>query len=148
MPGLISWRERNEIDRLRNDMDRVFHRFLDWTPFPGLSESGDWAPRVDVAETAEAVIVYAELPGMDVEDIHVTLDRRILTIRGQRKGREEPEEQNYHRTECQCGTFCRSIELPADVNPERIEAVYKKGILKMNLPKTMDQKARKIQIKS
>ena len=110
-------------------------------------ETGEWLPAVDVAETDKDVVVRAEIPGMEAKDIDISLKGNLLTLKGERKQASEKKEESFHRVERSYGIFSRTIQLPAEVDEEKVEAVYKKGILQINLPKTSRAAVRKIEIK-
>ena len=98
-------------------------------------------PSVDVSETDEEVRVTADLPGMDEKGVQVTLENDILTIKGEKKQEQEEKKQNYHMVERSYGEFQRVISLPASVDKEKIKATFKKGVLKVILPKTPESKS-------
>lgn len=144
MSSLIPW--RGEMDRLRNEMERLYDRFLDLRPFYRLTQEGEWMPSVDVSETAKEIIVNAEVPGVEAKDIDVSLDGNVLTIKGERKREHEGKEENFHRIERSYGSFYRSLQLPSEVDGDRIKATYKKGVLRISLPKTKKAAGKKIEI--
>ena len=144
MSSLIPW--RGEIDRLRNEMERLYDRFFDLRPFRRFTEEGEWMPSVDVSETAKEIIVNAEIPGVEAKDIDVNLAGDVLTIRGERKREHTEKEENFHRIERSYGSFSRSLQLPSDVDGDKIKASYKKGVLRISLPKTKKTTAKKIEI--
>lgn len=146
MSELIPW--RGEMERLKNEMDRLYERFFDWRPLRHFGEAGEWMPSVDVSETEKEIIVKAEVPGMEGKDIHVSIDGKVLTLRGERKHEKEEKGENFHRVERSYGRFSRQIRLPADVAEEKVKASYKRGILKITMPKTQKESVKKIQIKS
>ncbi|MBW2065194.1 MAG: Hsp20/alpha crystallin family protein [Deltaproteobacteria bacterium] len=148
MTDLIPWHERREIDRLRNQIDRLFHDFFDMRPFRLAFEGGDWVPAADVSETDKEILVHAEAPGMNPKDIDVSLNGRVLTIKGEKKQEQEEKEKNLHRLERRYGSFYRSFELPADVDPDKVKASYKDGVLALALPKAKEQEVKKIEIKT
>lgn len=148
MLSLIPWHERKELDRFRSEMDRLFDQFFDWRPFRRSFDEGDWTPLVDVSETGKEVIVNAEIPGMDAKDIDISLNGRVLTLRGEKKSNHEEKNENFHRIERRYGAFSRSFELPADVDANKVKATYKDGVLKISLPKTKEQSVKKIEIKT
>lgn len=148
MLGLIPWREPKQIDHFRTEIDRLFDRFFDWRPSLFGGEDGQWMPSVDISETSKAVIVKAEVPGMDPKDIQVSINNNILTIQGEKKQEKEEKEENVHRVERSYGSFYRAIQLPAEVDPEKADAKYKNGILKLKLPKTREESVKKIEIKA
>jgi HSP20 family protein len=148
LPG--SRRAGKELAHLRDEIDNLFNRFFDMDipisrRFFG---DGEWTPRVDVVEGKEDITVKAELPGCEIEDIDVKLDRRRLTISGEKKQEKEEQAGNVHRVERAYGSFTRVLDLPADVDQEAIEATYKKGILKLVFTKTRASEARTITIKT
>jgi HSP20 family protein len=144
MSSLIPW--RGEMDRLRNEMERLYDRFFDLRPFRRFTEEGEWMPTVDVSETAKEIIVNAEIPGVEAEDIDVNLVGDVLTIKGERKREYEEKEENFHKIERSYGSFYRSLRLPSEVDGDRIKASYKKGVLRISLPKTKKATAKKIEI--
>jgi HSP20 family protein len=145
MSELIPW--RGEIERLRNEMDRLYDRFFDWRPLRRIGEAGEW-PSVDVSETEKEILVKADVPGMEAKDIHVSIDGNVLTLQGERKQEKEQKGKNFHRVERSYGSFSRSINLPAVVAPQKAKASYKRGILKITLPKTQKGSAKKIEVKT
>lgn len=147
MLGLTPWRERWELDHFRSEMDNLFDRFFDLAPFSRLRGAGDWMPVVDVTETGKEVVVQAELPGMEAKDIDISLNGKVLTLKGERKQVKEDKDKNYHRIERRYGSFSRSIELPADVEADKVEAKYKDGVLKISLTKTKEQSVKKVEVK-
>jgi len=143
-------RSGKELARFRDEMDNLFNRFFDMD-FPisrRFFGEGEWTPRVDVVEDKEDITVKAELPGCDIQDIQVRLDRRVLTISGEKKQEQEGQAGNVHRVERAYGSFTRVLDLPADVDPENIDATYKKGILKLVFKKTRASEAKTITIRS
>jgi HSP20 family protein len=145
-----SRRSGRELVRFRDEMDNLFNRFFDMDipitrRFFG---DGEWAPKLDVAEGKEDITVRAELPGCEIEDINVKLDRRVLTISGEKKQEKEEKDESVHRKERFYGSFTRMLELPADVEQENIDATYKKGVLKLVFRKTRSSEAKKITIKA
>ncbi|MCU0595314.1 MAG: Hsp20/alpha crystallin family protein [Desulfobacterota bacterium] len=144
MSSLIPW--RGEMDRLRNEMERLYDRFFDLRPFRRFAEEGEWMPSVDVSETAKEIIVKAEIPGVEAKDIDVNLSGEVLTIKGERKREREEQEENFHRIERSYGSFFRSLRLPSEVDGEKIKASYKKGVLRITLPKAKKATAKKVEI--
>ena len=94
------------------------------------------------------VIVKAELPGMDPKDVDVTVDRDILSLRGERKKEEEEKGEDFHRVERSYGAFSRSIRLPAEVDANKVKATYNDGVLNISLPKTKEASVKKIEVKA
>ena len=147
MADLIPWRGRREVERFRNEIDRLFNDFFAKSAFGRFFEGGDWKPAIDVSETRKEIIVHAEVPDMDSKDIDISLNGRVLTMRGERKQELKEKDKSYHRIERKFGSFSRSFELPADVEAEKGQAKYKNGILKLNLPKKKKHSVRKVDVK-
>ncbi len=135
--------------RLRDEMDDLWSRFFD---LPGaVRERGErlrFAPVVDINETAEALEIEVEVPGMKPEEIDVTLAGQILTIKGEKKEAREEKKENYHLVERRFGSFQRSFRLPVEVDQAKLKATHKDGVLKLVLPKAEQAQAKKIEIKA
>jgi HSP20 family protein len=126
-----------------------FDRFLEDFRIPSVwSEDTGFSPAFDVSETDEALIVKAELPGMEEKDIDISLSDGVLTIKGEKKQEKESESGHYHTVERRYGAFSRTMRLPAEVNAEQVDAAYKDGVLSVTMPKTEKAKPRKIEIRS
>lgn len=147
MANLIPWRGVKDLEGLRREMDDLFERFFDWRPSLRFMGRGEWVPSVDLSETTNEIVVRVEVPGMEKEDIDVSLEGKVLTVRGEKKTEHEEKEENFHRVERKYGSFTRSIELPADVDVNKVKATYKGGVLKLNMPKVKSQNAKKIEVK-
>jgi HSP20 family protein len=104
-----------------------------------------WVPPVDVHETADAYVVTAELPGLQREDLHIHIEGARLTLEGTRGNLRGPCEQ-YHRVERGYGAFSRTFQLPAPVDPERIVASLRDGVLTVHCPKTTDSNPRRVRV--
>ncbi|EPR35667.1 heat shock protein Hsp20 [Alkalidesulfovibrio alkalitolerans DSM 16529] len=117
--------------------------FDDFPAFRGMGY-----PAVNVAEDDKRVTVTAELPGVDPKEIEVTLERGVLTIRGEKKFEDEEKKDNYHRIERSYGSFSRSVSLPRPVKEDEVKASYKDGVLTIEMPLAEEAKARKIAIQS
>jgi HSP20 family protein len=145
---LKEWRPFREVTRLRSEMDRL------WDDYFGSGRRGlqplkpEFAPAVDVKESAEAIVVKAEVPGMDAKEINIAVTGDILTIKGEKKSEREEKEENYHLLERSYGSFSRAIKLPAAVDLDKIEAKYDQGVLTVTCPKTEAVKPKAIEIKT
>ena len=136
-----------EFDRMRRDMDRLWDSFLEGVPGRRGEERGEWLPSLDVSETKNELVVKAEVPGMDHKDIDISLSNGVLTIKGEKKQEREEKEADYHLVERSYGSFVRSVQLPKEVQGDKISASYKDGILKIALPKSEEAKKKEIRIK-
>jgi HSP20 family protein len=152
--GLRRFEEGPAFDLFRREMEAL-HRHIDklfestW-PEPSLLSDAwsnrELAPRADVAEDESGFHVSIELPGMDEKDVAVSVTNRTLTIRGEKKEEKEKKEKEVYRRERAYGSFRRVMELPDDVDADKIDASFKKGVLTVNLPKTKEAQAKVKQI--
>jgi HSP20 family protein len=107
---------------------------------------GSWNPVVDVYDNDDSIVIKAELPGIDKEGIEIDVKDRVLTLKGERSSENEVKNDNYYRRERSFGKFERAFNLPADVDPDKIKADYKDGVLKIDIPKPEEKKPRQITI--
>lgn len=110
-------------------------------------ESGDGQLTIDVYQTDEDVVIKSTIAGVNPEDLDVSINNDMITIRGERKFEEEVSEENFYYQECYWGSFSRSVVLPVDVIAEKIEASLKNGILTIRLPKADTNKTKKIKVR-
>jgi HSP20 family protein len=149
MKSLIPWKkQKREMANLRKDFDDWMDGFFSDRAFsiPELFSEKSWYPNVDVSEGKRDIIVKAEIPGVDKEGIDISLDGRLLTIRGEKKHEQEESDEHYHRVESSFGIFKRTIELPADIDKNEVDAKYKNGVLKIKLKKAKSAETRNIKI--
>ena len=107
---------------------------------------GTWAPVVDIFEKGDDLVICAEVPGLEQDDVDINIENNILVLRGERKRKTEFEEKDAYRLERTFGVFTRSFTLPKTVDSDRISASYKNGVLELMLPKVEQAKPRKIEI--
>jgi HSP20 family protein len=133
---------------LRHEMERFFERFADpvWEPFE--MAAGDWAPKLDVSETNDAMVVTAEMPGVDPKEIEVALTGDLLTLKGEKEKETVGKEDRYHRVERTYGAFLRSVRLPMAVDGGKVTAAFRNGVLVVTLPKTLASKGTMIPVKA
>ena len=148
------WRTFGELTGWERDMDRMLEDFFGrrvrpWWPerWSRFDETEARPPNVDVFEEKDDLVVKAELPGMDKENIEVNLTDHTLTIKGEKKKEEEVKKENYYRAERSYGTFVRTLELPRDVQADKVKAAFKNGILEVRMPKTEEAKAKEVKVK-
>jgi len=126
-----------------NRFDRIFTGLT--KGYPG-RRGVHWAPAVDVSEKDDAFVVNAEVPGLDKEDIEVTLSEGLLTIRGEKKFENGDDKTNYRRVERRYGSFARTLRIPDNVQTDAIDAAYKDGVLRVTLPKRPEAAPKRIEI--
>jgi HSP20 family protein len=107
----------------------------------------DWAPSVDIAETAEEFQIKAELPEVKKEDVRVSVDGNMLRIEGERKQEKEEKGKKFHRIERSYGSFMRSFVLPDNIDDAKVQADFKDGVLNVRLPKSEKAKPKSVQVK-
>jgi len=142
---LATW--PSDLFGMQREMNRMFDNF-----FRGTDRSEDytlaaWTPAVDIAEHDDEYIVKVELPGVNKDEVKITLESNILTLHGEKKQEKETKKENYHRVERSYGSFQRSFTLPTNVKSDKIDAAYKDGILTINLPKAEEAKPKQIEVK-
>ena len=139
------WTNTPDVKSLQAQLNRIFEPFARFAVGDEDLVSGNWVPPVDVAETQEKIVVRAEVPGMKQSDIQIEFENGLLTLRGERKI-EKNESVQWHRVERTYGNFSRSFTLPRTVDPERISATYRDGILEIEVPKREEAKPKQIRI--
>ncbi len=137
-----------ELSRLRREVDRMWEDFFGPRGWGLRPWEGEWAPAIDVSETADKVEVKAEVPGIDPKEINITLTGDVLTIKGEKKSEREETKESYHLVERSYGSFSRSLTLPAAVEVDKIDARYEKGVLTVTCPKKEEVKPKAIEIKA
>jgi HSP20 family protein len=132
---------------LQDDMNRLF--ISAFTPNTGATDQmmhGAWNPLVDIYENQNQLIVEAELPGINPEDVNISIENNVLTLQGERKFEKKAEGDNFHRVERSYGRFSRTFTLPPTVTSENAQAEFQNGVLKLSLDKREEAKPRRIEI--
>jgi HSP20 family protein len=144
---VVPWTPRlpESLWDLRREVEGLFNRALDEEGGAG-GWMAEFAPRTDIAETENQYEVTAELPGFKPEEIHVELNRELLTISAERKEEKEEKGKTFHRVERQYGTFRRSVTLPNAGEAEKVTAEYKDGVLAVTVPKVEEARPTKIKV--
>jgi HSP20 family protein len=148
------WRPFMDLDRWERDAERMMEQFFGRTMMPWWPKG--WfrsepmavnAPIVDVYVDKDDVVIKAELPGMEKDDIEVNLSNHSLTLKGEKKRKEKIKEENYYCSERIYGSFSRALELPSDVQGEKVKASFTNGVLEIRLPIAETAKAKSIKVK-
>jgi HSP20 family protein len=145
--AIVRWNDPfREFAQLQSRINRAFS-----DAYPqgdeGLTTSGSWMPPVDIFQNGDhEIVLKAELPDMSREDIDITVDNGMLTIKGEKKFSGEVKEDQYHRIERHYGSFSRSFTLPATVDTTRVGADYRNGVLTVRLPLREEAKPRQIKV--
>jgi len=133
---------------LQDELKQVFDRFFQAGDSQDESSvvTSQWAPLVDIKEEAERFVIYADLPGIDPQDVEVLMDKGILTIKGERKSETSEQTERYSRVERRYGSFHRRFALPDSADPDGIAASGRNGVLVIIIPKRPETKPRRIQV--
>jgi HSP20 family protein len=148
--ALVSYDPWGTLSKLQDEVNRAFQSRIG-----GLEQSdnssvatSNWIPAVDIEEQTERFVITADVPGVEPEQIEITMENGILTIKGERREQRNVEESGFRRVERVSGSFYRRFSLPDSADPERITAHGKNGVLEIVIPKGEKAKARRISVKS
>lgn len=144
--SIARWSPFRELSRMQAEMNRLFNEFFSTRPERGEIATLEWSPSVDIYETKDDIVVKAELPGMKIEDIHISVRDNTLTLRGEKKQEKDVKEENYYRIERNYGYFQRIFTLPSSVQIDKIKAKYRDGVLEIFLPKSEEAKPKEIKV--
>jgi HSP20 family protein len=145
--NLVKWDPFRELEDFSSRLNRVFGRSL------ARSDTGqemlamaDWTPSADISETNKSYLIKAEIPGINKEDVKVTLQDGMLTIQGERKMEKEEKDKKFHRIERSYGSFMRSFRVPDDADASAVKAEFKDGMLNVTLNKSAKAKTKAINV--
>jgi HSP20 family protein len=146
--AIMKWEPRRELDNVQRSMRRIFEdfdrNFFNLTP---LTTQGNFAPTVDINEDKDNLYFIAELPGLDPQDVKLTISDGVLSIRGEKKREEEHHDRNFYRMERSYGEFVRQFALPEDIKEEDIQADFKNGVLEVVVPKKEPAKPKEREVR-
>ena len=141
-------RRRNPFTALQDEINRIFDRDLwDFGDMPDVF-GGEMTPALDVKDHEDKVEVRCDLPGVNKDDIDISVSGNVLTIKGEKSEEKEEDESTYYRKESWSGSFQRSVALPDTVDPDKAEATIKEGVIVLDLPKKEEEKRKKINVKA
>ncbi|HVV90787.1 MAG TPA: Hsp20/alpha crystallin family protein [Solirubrobacterales bacterium] len=144
--AIVRWDPGRDLDTLQGDMNRLFDSFF------GRREAGQanavrrWVPPMDLAETDDQLVLRADLPGMERDDIDIEVKDNVLTISGERKAEHEKKGEGFHRIERSFGRFSRSLGLPRGIDAKSVTANFENGVLEVRMPKPEERKATRVEI--
>jgi HSP20 family protein len=145
---MIPWGRAPGFPALREEMNRIFgDLFADW-PAVRWEGNGQWMPALNLVESADSVVVTAEIPGVDAKDVQVAVEDHYLTLRGEKKEEREEKGKAFHRVERRYGSFARAVLLPCAVDAAKVTAEAKDGVLTVTLPKAAEAKARTVPVQA
>ena len=143
--NIIKWSPFRELEDMQTRLNRMLNETPDRSDEP--FAFADWAPAVDIQETDAAYSVKADLPEVKKEDIKIELHDGVLSIEGERTKEKEEKGKKFHRIERQYGQFVRRFVLPNEVDAAKVKAEFKDGVLSVQLPKSVNGKAKSVEIK-
>jgi HSP20 family protein len=147
MTNLVRWEPFSDLVSLRDAMDRLLEESFVRPQAGALAPAGPGSLALDMYETDDAVVVKSPIPGVDPDDIDISVTGDTLTIKGETKVEKEVKEDNYIRRECRYGSFARTVAIPTSIVADKAEAEFDNGILTLTLPKAEEVKPKPIQIK-
>jgi HSP20 family protein len=141
--ALVRWDPGRDLDTVQTDINRVFDAF-----FGGASNgvARRWVPPMDLVETDDHLVLKADLPGLDKDDVEVEVKDGVLTVSGERRTEHESSSEGYHRVERAHGRFSRSLSLPRGVDADQVQADFDKGVLEVRIPKPAERKPHRVEI--
>ncbi len=144
--AVIRWDPFREMGTVQDRMNRLFEESNRAVRGEDPAPTTVWSPAVDIHETENEIVVKAEVPGIEKNEIELTLENNILRLRGERRFEKDTREENYHRIERSYGSFSRSFQIPTVVDEAKIAADHNDGVLTITLPKTHKAKTKQIAI--
>lgn len=140
---LVTWKPFQELTSMRSEMEKFIDRVFSETRLAKPFLKG-WQPGADLTGTKDAIVVKAEIPGVEPKDIDVTISGDVLAIKGEKEKQKENKDEKYHYIEIYRGSFERSFLLPAEIQSDKADAAFDKGILTITLPKTAEAETKDI----
>jgi HSP20 family protein len=142
--ALVRWEPARELDSLQSEVNRVFDAFFGTGN--GGTRARRWVPAMDLVETDDHLVLRADLPGLDREDVDIEIKDGMLTVSGERGSEHEEKSEGYYRVERAFGGFSRSLTLPEGIDPQGIDADFDKGVLEVRIPKPEQRKPFRVEI--
>ena len=144
--AIVRWEPFRDLLASQREFDRLFREAFSPALAEGEVSTRTWAPPVDIYENGDSLVLKAELPGINPDDVEIRVEDNTLYLKGERKFEKEVKEQNYHRVERTYGTFTRTFTLPNSVDADKVNASYKDGVLTLTMPKKEEAKPKTIKI--
>jgi HSP20 family protein len=144
--AIVRWEPFRDLVATQREFDRLFREAFSPASGEGEVSTRTWAPPVDIYENGDSLVLKAELPGINPDDVEIRVEDNTLYLKGERKFEKDVKEQNYHRVERSYGTFTRTFTLPNSIDSEKVNASYKDGVLTLTMPKKEEAKPKTIKI--
>jgi HSP20 family protein len=145
--ALVRWDPARELDSLQSDMNRLFDGFFQGRPANGASNQR-WIPPMDLVETEDHLVLRADLPGMNEDDLEIEIKDGVLTVSGERRSEHESKSEGYYRVERAFGRFSRALSLPDGIDADKVAASFDRGVLEVKMPKPEQTKPHRVEIGS
>src|SRR5215211_7774656 len=139
MSTLVRWDPAREVDFMQSEMNRVFDAFFG-KGTPNGNRGRRWVPAMDLVEQDDQLVLRADLPGLDREDVTIEVKDNVLTVSGERKAEHEDKAGGFHRVERTHGSFSRTLTLPEGIDADAVTAEFDKGVLEVRIPKPEERK--------
>ena len=146
--SLVRWDPFRDLVSIQDELSRLFGRTFGGSEVLRPSAGADWTPSMDVYEAEDQIVATLELPGIEPDNVDVSVEDSILTISGRREFSDEVKEESYHRVERRYGSFTRAITLPQTADTEKVNADFDNGVLTIEVGKAEKAKPKKIQVKA
>ncbi len=144
--AIVRFEPFSGVSGVQSQFDRFLREAFSPASGSGEASTRTWAPPVDIYENGDSLVLKAELPGVNPDDVEIRVEDNTLYLKGNRKFENEVKEQNYHRVERSYGTFTRTFALPNSIDADKVGASYKDGILTLTMPKKEEAKPKTIKI--
>jgi HSP20 family protein len=143
--ALVRWEPAREVDTLQGEVNRLFDSF-----FGGVANgrARRWVPAMDLVETEDALVVHADLPGLERDDVTIEIKDGVLNVSGERKSEHTENTDGYYRVERGFGGFSRSLALPKGVDADQVTAEFDNGVLEIRIPKPEERVPHRVEIGS
>ena len=143
--ALVRWDPSREVDSLQSEMNRVFDAFLGMPAGNGRAVRR-WVPAMDLVESDDHLVLRADLPGLERDDVEIEIKDGVLTLSGERNAEHEEKADGFYRVERAYGSFSRSVTLPESIEPDRVSAEFANGVLEVRIPKPEERKPHRVEI--
>jgi HSP20 family protein len=145
--ALVRWEPVRELDTIQGEMNRLFDTFFANGRSNGAdSRSRRWVPAMDLMETDDALVLKADLPGLERDDVSIEVKDNVLTVAGERKAEHSEKADGFYRVERAFGSFARSLTLPDGIDAEQVAASFDRGVLEVRIPKPAERKPHRVEI--
>lgn len=145
--ALVRWEPVRELDTLQGEVNRLFDTFFGSPRATGAdARARRWVPAMDLVETGDALVLKADLPGLERDDVTIEVKDGVLTVSGERRQEHAEKTDGYYRVERAFGGFSRSLSLPKGVDAEQVSASMDRGVLSVRVPKPEERKPHRVEI--